>query len=94
MAVTKTIDERGRLNLGKRFANRHVIIDKVDESEIRVRLARVVPEREAWLLDNAEARESIERGLNEAKDGKFAEPPPDLESDLDFCEEIEDDHEE
>lgn len=89
MSITKTADDKGRVSLGKAFANKHVIIDSVDETEIRVRLARVVPEREAWLLSNDAARTSLHRGLAQAANGEFADPPPDLEQDLDLCEKLE-----
>jgi hypothetical protein len=49
---TKTTDSKGRLTLGERFANRTVIVEEIDETEVRITLARVVPEREMWLHGN------------------------------------------
>ncbi len=47
--ITKTLDDKGRLVLGSRFANRQVIIEENNESQIIITLAKVVPECEAWL---------------------------------------------
>jgi hypothetical protein len=44
--TTKTTDSKGRLTLGERFAKRTVIVEEIDETGVRVTLARVVPERE------------------------------------------------
>ena len=47
--VTKVADSKGRVTLGRRFANKTVILREVDDTEVLVTLARVVPAREAWL---------------------------------------------
>ena len=91
MSTSKTIDAKGRITLGPKYANRHVIIEQVDETELRIHLARVIPEREAWLLDNAAARASVVRGIEQARKQTFAEAPPDPGRDLDICEELEGD---
>lgn len=75
MAVTKTIDSKGRLNLGQQYANRHVIIEQVDPTELRIQMARVIPEREAWLLENTAARDSVLRGIEQAKRKDFVKGP-------------------
>ena len=41
---------------------------------------RVISEREAWLLNNPEARRSVARGLEQARKGRFA-ASPNLEAD-------------
>jgi len=43
---TRTTDSKGRLILPKSFANATVIIEQLNETEIRVRRAKVVPEDE------------------------------------------------
>ncbi|MCC6580716.1 MAG: hypothetical protein IT440_09760, partial [Phycisphaeraceae bacterium] len=53
--VTKTADAKGRITLDDKFANRTVIVEEIDETEVRITLARVVPEREAWLYENPKA---------------------------------------
>jgi hypothetical protein len=47
----------------------------VDETEVRVTLARVIPEREAWLYANKKALESVTRGIAQAKTRKFRKGP-------------------
>jgi hypothetical protein len=79
--TTKTIDDKGRLALGSRFANRQVIIEETNESQIIITLAKVVPEREAWLYNNPDALKSVLVGLSEARAGKFATDPPDIDAD-------------
>ena len=79
--TTKTLDDKGRLLLGSRFANRQVIIEEKNESQFIITLAKVVPEREAWLYNNPEALNSVLQGLSQAREGKFATDPPDIEAD-------------
>jgi hypothetical protein len=79
-ALTKNVDSKGRLTLGETFANRTVLVEDRGEGELLIRLARVIPEREAWLYDNKEALASVRRGLNQAASGKFAKKGPDLEA--------------
>ncbi len=79
--TTKTADSKGRVALGKEFANRPVIIQRVGPNEIRVIKARVIPEDEAWLWDNEEAMGMVKRGIKQAKGHKFADSPPDLDAD-------------
>ncbi len=89
--MSKNVDSKGRLGLGKRFANRTVIIREVNETEIVVTLARVVPEREMWLLENQEAKDLVSTGLNQAAEGRFSDSPPDLEEDAEFADTLEGD---
>jgi len=39
--LTKTVDSKGRITLGEKFANQQVIIEQVDETEVRVTLAEL-----------------------------------------------------
>jgi hypothetical protein len=78
---TKTTDDKGRLVLGSRFANRQVIIEENNESQLTITLAKVVPEREAWLYNNPEALKRVLLGLSQAREGKFATNPPDIDAD-------------
>jgi len=72
---TRTADSKGRVTLGERFANRTVIVEEVDETEVRITLARVIPEREAWLYENPKALASVRRGLEQARKGKTSKGP-------------------
>jgi hypothetical protein len=48
-AHARNVDSKGRLTLGEAFANRTVLVEERGEGEVLIRLARVIPEREAWL---------------------------------------------
>ena len=74
----KNADSKGRVTVGDRFANRAVIVEQRSEDEVVVRLARVIPEREAWLYENPEAWASVRRGLDQARKGEVAKNPPDM----------------
>ena len=74
----KSTDSKGRVALGGRFANRAVIVEHRSDDEVVVRLARVIPEREAWLYQNPGALASVRRGLDQARKGKVAKNPPDM----------------
>jgi len=84
--TTKTTDSKGRLTLGERFANRTVIVEEIDETEVRITLARVVPERELWLHENREAAAAVHRGLADARAGRLTTPTPDLAADAALVE--------
>lgn len=86
---TRTADSKGRITLGERFANRAVIIQEVDDTEVRITLARIIPEREAWLYENHVAGEAVGRGLQQAKQRRFAKGP-DLAADAKLADRIED----
>ncbi len=86
----KTADSKGRISLGTRFANQTVIIEDVDATEVRVTLAQVIPQREAWLHKNPNAKASVMRGLKQAKAGKAAKCAPDLTQDAAIVEQLDD----
>jgi hypothetical protein len=79
--MLKTADNKGRVSLGPEFANRSVIIERVDDTEVRVLLAEVVPAREAWLHKNRRAMEEVMRGLEQAKLHQFSDKTPDIGED-------------
>ena len=87
--TTKTTDSKGRLTLGERFANRTVIVEVIDETELRISLARVVPEREMWLHTNRAASASVRRGLTEAREQRLSSGP-DLADDAALAERLQD----
>jgi len=87
--VTKVADSKGRVTLGRRFANKTVILREVDDTEVLVTLARVVPAREAWLFENPKALKLVARGLKEAKARHFVKGP-DLAEDQKLADAIED----
>jgi len=71
---TKNTDSKGRLTLGDAFANKTIIIEERGD-EIVLHLARVIPEREAWLYDNPTALGAVRRGLKQAKERKLSNGP-------------------
>jgi hypothetical protein len=79
--IAKTIDERGRLTLGKRFAGQTFFVDDSDADRIVITRAKVIPAREAWLYENETALGLLRQGLAEAKSGRFSRNPPGLDSD-------------
>lgn len=87
--TTKNIDSKGRLTLGEAYANRTVIVEEHGDGEFVLRLARVIPEREAWLYENPKALEQVRRGVGEARKGKFVKGP-DLAAARKLAEQIPD----
>ena len=87
---TKTIDSRGRINLGKEFANKTCFFEKIGETEIRLELAAVIPERDLWLYKNPEAKALLEIGLEQSKSRQFSASPPDLDADQALADRLED----
>jgi hypothetical protein len=88
--TTKTADNKGRVSLGSRFANRTVIVEDVDSTEVRITLAEVVPQREVWLHKNPKAKAAVLQGLEQAKSRKTAKTAPDLEADAHLVEQLDD----
>ena len=89
MELTKTTDDKGRVALGKRFANKTVIIREIDATEILVTLARVMPEREAWLFENDAVKALVATGLQQAEAHQFSDSPPDVDADATFADLLE-----
>lgn len=74
MPALKTIDDKGRLTLGREFAGRTVQMEK-DDRGIVLKFYRVVPEREAWLWENETAKGMVDRGLRQAREGELSDGP-------------------
>jgi len=79
--TTKTLDSKGRLVLGGRFANQTVIVDESDKTRIVIIPAKVVPEHEAWLYRNEEALKSVLTGIVQAQEDEYSPNPPDVDAD-------------
>ena len=78
--VVKTADKNGRVLLPKGFAGQTVIVEQVDENEVRITKATVLPNREIWLWRNPTAIGMVLQGIDEAKAGEFVSGP-DLDAD-------------
>ena len=50
---TRSTDAKGRVSLPKAFANATVIIEQVNDNELRIRKARVIPEDEIRFSEEA-----------------------------------------
>jgi len=88
--MIKTVDSKGRITLGQRFANKPVIIENLSDTEVKISVARVIPEREMWLYQNPEAREMVFSALERLKRREFAENPPDIDADDELVSQLED----
>jgi hypothetical protein len=53
-AITRSTDPKGRVSLPKGFANVTVIIEQINDTELRIRKARVIPENELAFPEEAE----------------------------------------
>lgn len=87
--ITRMSDSKGRITLGKKFAKKTFLVEENDENEIKLQLTRVIPETEAWLYENLEAKESVFKGLQQAKAHEFSASPPDLAGDQALLDELE-----
>ena len=87
---TKNVDSKGRIALGREFANQTAIVQYQGDGEILIRLARVIPEKEAWLYQNERALALVRQGLDEAQRGEFSTKAPDLQESFSFAEQIPD----
>ena len=86
-APTARTDGRGRVTLGKEFANRLMIVQKT-EAGILLVPAEAVPAKEAWLFKDPVAIKAVLDGLADAEAGRFAEPP-DLDGDEKMLADVE-----
>ena len=73
--LTKTVDSKGRLTLGKDFARKLVLVDELADGTLTIAPAEAIPAREAWIFKNPKVRSSLRTGLRQASEGKFAEAP-------------------
>lgn len=85
----KTIDEKGRVTLGKEFAGRAVEVLE-DGGEVRLRFVEMVPANEAWLWKNEIALASVRRGLEQAAKSELGPGPESLDEALALADEIAD----
>jgi len=87
--TTKYADSKGRITLGKGFANRVIQIEELENGVI-LRPCRVIPEDESWLYDNKNALASVRNGLKQARAGEFVDGP-DLTQSKSLADELLDD---
>jgi hypothetical protein len=87
----KSTDNKGRVTLGEKFANRTVLVKELSDTEVLIELATVIPDRELWLHKNSDAIASVARGLQEARAGNFVDHPPDIAGDAKLVKRLMDD---
>ena len=87
--ITKLVDSKGRITLGKSFANKVVIIKDLGD-EVFIRLGRVIPESESWLYESKEALTMVREGLSQAQNNEFASGP-DLSAAQHLADQLKDD---
>ncbi len=76
-------DSRGRVNLGLSAVKKTFRVRHEADGEYSLVPMIAIPERELWFWQNAEARQSVERGLEQARLGMGVV--------VDFSEFLEDD---
>jgi hypothetical protein len=87
-------DACGRISLGTQCSNRHYRILMNTSGELLLVPMVAIPEGELWAFQNPSVRESLKRGLAEARTGDFAEETVDLGAMLKLAESIPDEVEE
>lgn len=69
--MMKKVDKRGRVTLPPSFADSFVIIESVNDAEIRIIKVRAIPEKEFALLNNPDVLKQVLTGIEQAKQGLF-----------------------
>lgn len=84
----KTIDEKGRVAVGRKYAGRSVCV-REDADALVLMFYRAVPEHEAWLWENETASQLVQTGLQQARNGELS-TGPDLTAAFALADEIPD----
>jgi hypothetical protein len=84
--VIKTIDNKGRLSPGRQYVGKTVMVEVGEDGRIVIALARVIPDREAWLYANPVALRRVRDGLRQAREGEISISLPDVKADAAFAE--------
>lgn len=87
-AQLKTVDAKGRLTLGQKYAGRMVQLVE-EQNEVVVKIMRVIPEDEAWLYENEAALGMVKQGISQIRAGEVTRGP-DLAEAFSFAETIPD----
>lgn len=74
-AITRSTDPKGRVSLPKGFANTTVIIEQINDTELRIRKARVVPEDELMFPEESECAALSDRDRDRFV-ALLDDPPP------------------
>jgi len=69
--LTKVADSKGRITIGSEYAKKTFLVEKNNEDTITLKVAEVVPIKEAWLWKNNSAFNKVMEGLEDAQKGRF-----------------------
>lgn len=86
----KRLDTKGRVTLGAQFAGQTVVIDDSNPACIMIKPVVMIPAAEAWLYKNETALGLVRQGLEDARHGNFAAASPNVASDLEWLDDVDD----
>ncbi|MFI5380163.1 MAG: hypothetical protein ACHRHE_12765 [Tepidisphaerales bacterium] len=75
MPPVKHTDSRGRLTLGRDFANQTVTVENVEDGQASIRVVRIIPDGEAWLYENPASLDAVRSGLADARVNRIGQGP-------------------
>jgi len=76
--TTKTIDDRKRITLGELIKDsKRIRLYKNKRGEILLIPVVEIPASEIWLFKNKEALEGVQKGLQDASEGRISKINPD-----------------
>lgn len=84
--IAKKVDSKGRVLIPD-LAGSMVLIEQISSGEYLIKAAEIIPVQEAWLYKNKKAKAMVEKGLQEAKEGKFVKRS---KEDLSWVHELKD----
>lgn len=75
--TTKTVDDRKRITLGELIKNsKRIRLYKNKRGEILLIPVVEIPVSEIWLFQNKEALKSVQKGMQEASEGRISKLDP------------------
>jgi hypothetical protein len=75
--TTKTVDDRKRITLGELIKNsKRIRLYKNKRGEILLIPVVEIPASEIWLFQNKEALKSVQKGMQEAFEGRISKLDP------------------
>jgi len=76
MSAVKTIGASGQISLGKQYAGKNVLVEKIEPGVWVVKIGEFIPDSEKWLH-----QPDIENNLNEAVAWAETNPPNPIDLD-------------
>jgi len=75
MGAAKKIDNKGRITIGRRYADAQYFVNEKTDGSIVLVPAVTIPAREAWLHNNPVALARVKAGVHQAARGETAPDP-------------------